>query len=614
MSLAAALNTSVAGLQAQATGLGIVSDNIANSSTVGYKATSAQFSSLVTAPPTANSYTPGGVLPKPFTHVNLQGSLQSSTSQTDIGINGNGFFPVTNAISTVTGQATGTVAFTRAGSFIVDKSGYLVNSAGQYVMGFDYGSNASPGSMATAKAIGVGNVTGNAKGTTNLALSATLNSVPSTNTPIALYGSATAANIGAGTALRAILYSSSGKAYLANLTLGPVAGGSIPVFMKDVTPLDGGPDVTAIVAPASPVTTKTGNTTAYAGNGLQISTLTSAGGVFSANGGAGVSFSDGSTLTPTIDASNLKNSGTQAIGMSVDEETVSGTIYDSLGVALNITLGFSRDQATAGTAAAPTLNSNAQRNWSMFIKSVTIATNNAQAISSIANGSNPVLPSTGFPVNMDGSNFKAGTVAAPQLAATVGSAVTFDGEGRLSGSPPTTFPAMSLTTGSKPVGGNDFTLNLGTVGAKTGLSTFQTPSDSKSNGGLQLSSFTADGVAFGKRTGISIDKDGIVSAVFSNGQTSALYRIPLATFANPNALTPFSGNLYSASEGSGNAVLNYPGQGTAGTLSPGTLESSTVDLATEFTNMIVIQRNYSANTKSITAADGMMQDLLNVIR
>ena len=138
MSLAAALNTSVAGLQAQATGLGIVSDNIANSSTVGYKATSAQFSSLVTAPPTANSYTPGGVLPKPFTHVELQGNLQSSTSNTDIAIIGNGFFPVTNAVSVSSGLATGAIGYSRAGSFTLDKSGYLVNSAGAYVMGFDY--------------------------------------------------------------------------------------------------------------------------------------------------------------------------------------------------------------------------------------------------------------------------------------------------------------------------------------------------------------------------------------------------------------------------------------------------------------------------------------------
>ena len=292
----------------------------------------------------------------------------------------------------------------------------------------------------------------------------------------------------------------------------------------------------------------------------------------------------------------------QAIGMAVDEEDFPVTVYDSLGVALNLTVGFSRSQTVAAGAVDPAH----QRDWSMFVKSVSVAKNNAKAVSEIANGAGAA--SVGFPVNMDGSNFRGAIGAAPPVAGA-GSAVTFNEDGSLGGSPPSTFPAMTLLTGAKALGGSNFTLNLGTVNSKSGLSSFQTTS-----GNIEISQYNQDGIAYGNRTGVAIDKDGVVSATFSNGQSTQLYRIPLATFANPSALTPVSGNMFFASSASGDAILNFPGQGTAGKLTPGALEGSTVDLATEFTNMIVIQRNYSANTKSITAADGMMQDLLNVIR
>lgn len=600
MSLAAALNTSVAGLQAQATGLGIVSDNIANSSTIGYKATTAQFSSLVTQPPTTNSYTPGGVLPKPYTHVNLQGSLQSSTSQTDIAIIGNGFFPVTNAVSSINGQATGAIGYTRAGSFTLDKSGFLINSAGQYVMGFDYGTTSNAGSLATAKAIGLGNVTGDAKGTTALSLGATLNSNPSVNTPISLYGSLTGV---AGTQnLSAVLYSSTGIPYQVNMRLTTAGTAAAPTASLAVV------SVTGLTATAPAIRFGVaGSPTAGAGT-TYTTPLTIANisinnqGVFSATDtGAVISFADNSTLMPSkIDASGMVNTAGQAIGMAVDEEDFPVTIYDSLGVALNMTLGFSRSQTVTAGAVSN------QRDWSMFVKSVTVAQNNAKAVSSITNATGAA--SVGFPVNMDGSNFRGAIGAAPPAAGS-GSQITFNSDGTLGGTPPSTLPDMALITGAQNLGGSNFNLSLGVVNSKSGLSSFQTTS-----GGIEISQYNQDGIPYGNRTGVAIDKYGIVSATFSNGQSTRLYQIPLATFANANALTPASGNMFFASDASGDAILNFPGQGTAGTLTPGALEASTVDLSTEFTNMIVIQRNYSANTKTITAADGMMQDLLNVIR
>ena len=612
MSLAASLNTSVSGLRAQATGLGIVSDNIANSATIGYKATTAQFSSLVTQAPTQNSYTPGGVLPKPYTHVTLQGNLQASTSQTDIAIVGNGFFPVTNAVSSINGQATGPVGFTRAGSFAIDKSGYLVNSAGAYVLGFEIDSTTNAGSLATASAIGLGNVTGDAKGTTSLTLGATLNSNPSINTPINIYGSLSLV-AGAPAATQnfsAVLYSSTGIPYQVNMTLSKAAGAtSADILVNSVTGLTPSASAVKPIAAAAGVisTTAAGATTNYSAPGLRIATISQNNkGIYTSTAsGATINFGDNSTLVPSkIDTSGMSSTGTQPLSMSIDEEVFPVTIYDSLGVALNLTMGFSRSQTVAAGAVDP-IN---QRSWSMFVKGVNVAANNAKAVSSIAN-TGPA-PATGFPVNMDGSYFTGGAPAAgAPAAAPGGSLVTFNTDGTLGGTPPSTLPSMRLITGAQDLGGSNFNLSLGVVNSKSGLSSFQTTSK-----GIEISQYNQDGIPYGNRTGIAIDSNGVVSATFSNGQSTKLYRIPLATFANPDALTPVSGNMYYASEASGDAILNFPNQGTAGKLTPGALESSTVDLSTEFTNMIIIQRNYSANTKTISAADGMMQDLLNVVR
>ena len=87
-----------------------------------------------------------------------------------------------------------------------------------------------------------------------------------------------------------------------------------------------------------------------------------------------------------------------------------------------------------------------------------------------------------------------------------------------------------------------------------------------------------------------------------------------ATFPNPSGLKAISGNAYRVSSNSGAYNLKPPGTGGAGTISPSTLESSTVDLSAEFTGLITTQRAYSASSKIITTADQMMEELLNIKR
>jgi flagellar hook protein FlgE len=144
-------------------------------------------------------------------------------------------------------------------------------------------------------------------------------------------------------------------------------------------------------------------------------------------------------------------------------------------------------------------------------------------------------------------------------------------------------------------------VNLGTVGGTSGLTQYDAPS--------ALNGSTVDGSAFGSVTGVTIGKDGTVTAQFSNGLSQDEYKIPLATFTNPDGLGQVSGNAYTATRSSGAANINLADSGSAGAIQSQSLEGSTVDLATEFTNLITTQRAYSASARIITTADQMLQQL-----
>ncbi len=144
-------------------------------------------------------------------------------------------------------------------------------------------------------------------------------------------------------------------------------------------------------------------------------------------------------------------------------------------------------------------------------------------------------------------------------------------------------------------------INLGAVGGTTGITQYDTAST--------LNSSSANGSPFGTITGVTVAKDGTVTAQFSNGLSQDVYKIPLATFASPDGLGQVTGNAYVATKESGAANVNAAGTGSAGSIQSESLEASTVDLATEFTNLITTQRAYSASARIITTADQMLQQL-----
>ncbi|MFS8640194.1 MAG: flagellar hook protein FlgE [Symbiobacteriaceae bacterium] len=123
----------------------------------------------------------------------------------------------------------------------------------------------------------------------------------------------------------------------------------------------------------------------------------------------------------------------------------------------------------------------------------------------------------------------------------------------------------------------------------------------------------ADGYAAGELMGFTVDASGTITGTFSNGRTQPIAQVALAVFANPGGLLR-DGSLYRVSNNSGAPQIGVAGTGGRGTVAPGSLEMSNVDLAREFVDMIVTQRGFQANTRVITTSDEMLQELVNLKR
>ncbi|MGI6486854.1 MAG: flagellar hook protein FlgE [Syntrophothermaceae bacterium] len=123
-----------------------------------------------------------------------------------------------------------------------------------------------------------------------------------------------------------------------------------------------------------------------------------------------------------------------------------------------------------------------------------------------------------------------------------------------------------------------------------------------------------DGYTAGELRSFSVDQNGMIMGVYSNGVVDNLARVALATFYNPAGLQAMGGNLYQETNNSGDRKVGAPGEEAMGVILPSNLEMSNVDLSEEFTDMIVTQRGFQANSRIITTSDEMLQELVNLKR
>lgn len=183
--------------------------------------------------------------------------------------------------------------------------------------------------------------------------------------------------------------------------------------------------------------------------------------------------------------------------------------------------------------------------------------------------------------------------------------LTFDGNGNL------LTPAADvtgLTINNLADGANPLTFNWNLYDAN------KNPQITQNSGSSAASAATQDGYASGTLLSYTINSDGTILGSFSNNQTTALGQIAIASFANVQGLERNGSNEYLATLSSGAANVGVPGTGGRGTLEGGSLEESNVDIATELSELILAERDYQANAKTVTTFDDVTQDAINLIQ
>jgi flagellar hook protein FlgE len=656
------LTTAVAGLQAQSFALQNISGNIANSETTGYKETDTNFEDLVSAAALGQQFADGVTANSVATNT-VQGTIQSTSVATDMAINGNGYFVVSKPTGTADNAPvfSGVSDFTRAGDFQLNSQGYLVNGAGYYLEGIPLDPQTGNPTGSSPQVLQFTNDFVPAQATTNITYQANL---PSTPTSGMLVPTDFEANPLVGASPAAVITGSTAK-------LSPDAdatGTGTVNFASTTTPLGlpAGETITiddGIHASPAFTYTTTGTDTigglmtainnAHTAGTLDVSATLSGGGgtsgdlVLTGTGTTGTaSITVGGTANPsaigfsttTINPTNLLTQGAVGQGDTMTV-TVNGTPttitfgtgagdVETIGQLETALGGIAGVTETTGTGGAFTLTSSSAMildsappsllsqigitKDAAYPSNETVIANDSStfAAQSVDGGSITAYDTEGNPVNVQfrwaessagswqlfyQSNASAtGTQAEWQ---NVGTVFTFNSNGELSP------PLSGVTLQNLTVNGD----NLGNIQlsfGNNGLTQFANP-----NGTTQVSQIQQNGFAAGQLQSIAVDGQNQITGTFSNGQTIPLADITLATFNGQDALQSLNGQAFAATVDSGPPIY-----GASGTISGSSLEASNVDIATQFSQLIVAQQAYSANAKVMTTADQMIQSLLQVIQ
>jgi flagellar hook protein FlgE len=200
------------------------------------------------------------------------------------------------------------------------------------------------------------------------------------------------------------------------------------------------------------------------------------------------------------------------------------------------------------------------------------------------------------------------SIALPAGDATGGANLTgtlqFDANGNLT-TPAANVAGITLTGLSDKA--NDLNITWDLYGANNKPTITQVASTSA------VSGITQNGFASGEYSGFSIGSDGLVSAEFSNGQTTPVGQVALANVTNEQGMKIMAGNNYETTLGSGAATVGVAGAAGLGTLEDEALEGSNVDISTQFANLIVAQQAFEASSKAITTFDTISQETINMI-
>ena len=606
MGLFGALTTSVAGLRAQSYALENISGNIANSQTTAFKRIDTSFLDLIPETGTNNQLA-GSVATNSRETNTVQGDVQKAAVSTYMAISGDGFFVVQKPGSFTDSNPVfnGVNNYTRRGDFTLDKNGYLVNGAGYYLEGIPIDPTTGNVTGSNPQVLKFGGDFLPAQPTSTVTYRANLASYPITTKSDKSVPGSELLNVG-------------------DFTVNPSTVGTPPLPYLDN--VGSGASMNSALTTA----TKINGTTALSGapNTNSLSASFAAGDTITVNG-TPITFTDASSVPPnqndathipigsTIDQLLDKIDGLS--GNSALSSTVSnGSVQLHTGLANNLVITSSNATAFAALGFSGTVTVNRLGGGSAGAGQV-IGSDAATFISqSIAGGATTGYDISGSPgsiqfrwAKMDSSTLGPGhtdkwnmfyqvdpnATGGATAWQNMGTDFTFSANGQLT-------PAVASVTLTTPTISG---ITLGNVTVNFGVSGLTSFADA--NGNAQVNDIHQDGFPAGSLQTVSIGDNGRVVGNYSNGRNIDLAQITLATFNGANFLKRLDGGAFEETDQSGNAVF-----GKAGTITGSALEGSNSDIADEFTKLIVTQQAYSANTKVITTANQMAQDLLNVLR
>ena len=602
-----ALNTSVSGLQAQSFALQNISGNIANASTVGYKGTNTSFEDLVPLSTTPDQQAAGGVRAHAQATITTQGTVSSTGVGTNMAISGTGFFNVQKPAGIVDNVPvfSGVTNYTRRGDFQLNANGNLVNGAGYYLLGVTVDPKTGNPIGNVPQVLQFQNNFIPAQATTKITYAANLPTKPATvasssaatgsltglgglnpadftpgfnpqivGTPATPFTDATTTGSSVNnkaavptpiTGATALSGAAGSDSIASNFAVGDtITVNGIPVTFVAAGAVGNQLNITdsittmlakidSLTGTANPSTIAGGAITLHTGTTSNLSVSSSNAAAFAALG-----------FTPTVTATR-GGGGTAGAGVVIGSDTatfanesISGgavTAYDATGTPVNLQLRWAKtDSAALGSPHTDT--------WNLFYQSNPNATGTQTAW--INAGTNFVFGPNGAKISPSGSTIVLSNVAVSSQAL------------------------------------GNLTVNFGTGGLTQYASV---------GGATTINQIQQDGYSAGQLQSVAVNDSGLVVGTFSNGQNLNLAAVALSHFNGTNYLKPLDGGAYAATSQSGVAIA-----GASGTIGGAAVEGSNTDIADEFTKLIVTQQAYSANTKVITTAQTMVQDLLNVLR
>ena len=664
------LYSGISGLQVAGMKLSVVGNNIANSQTIGFKKSTAIFQDMLSQ--SISSYAGSSQIGLGATTAAIwqdfsQSAIENTSRALDLAIDGSGFFVVKNTAPTVDGGTPTETAqyYTRAGAFDLDENGYIINPDGYILQGYTVDPNT--GEISTGPTnLQIDATRTDAQATSGIDLSVNLDPTTDIHSAFAyyifsdLYGSAgtqvhndftyyltgsnayevgSAVDTDGGTfsiqLIGADSDSSVSIAVAANHSLADVvsalntAFGALTSYTAVASAVDaGGGSYVLRITPGNSAWTFSNITDGTDNGGLAVNT----GGITSAHNSATISFSFGTSTAASTVTVNVADNTTLA--------SLAAQITSAL--ALN---GFSGTAVVVSGASGAYLRINsADSDWSVQ-GAVTDTTSSGLNLSETTSGSEEFNATNADTYDYSTSVYiydqqggkhsvniyfvKSDTntwnyyMLAPDdeyytaTPTTPTGTLVFDENGTLAthldgngntlptGAEPTvTFTFVEDETGTEvPITVSlDFTPE-GTYGATT------------QNGNSFVNYFVGqNGYGPGSLESIEVDTDGLIAGTYSNGETLYVGRVALATFQATQALNQAGDSLWEETSNSGEASINAAGEGGTGDIYGYALEESNVDMAEEFVDMIVAQRAWQANAKTISTSDDMLSELMNIKR